>query len=76
MKTRMQITLSEEVKEKMEYAKDFYGGYSALIEKAVTSFLDRPVEPYPEDISDAETARTSGEWTSLDVLKRDLSSGK
>lgn len=74
MKSRMQITLSEEVKEKMEYAKDFYGGYSALIEKAVTSFLDRPVEPYPEDVSDAEAARTSGEWKSLEVLKKELNS--
>ena len=70
----MQITVSMEVKEKMDFAKYFYGGYSALVEKAVESFLERPVEPYPEDITDAETAKSSGQWKSLEAVKAGLRS--
>ena len=52
MKKRMQITVSEDLKKQMDDAKDFYGGYSGLIEKAVAEFLARPVEPYDDDIKD------------------------
>ena len=70
MKKRMQITVSEELKEKMELSKDFYGGYSGLIERAVEDFLARPVEPYPEDIEDAKSAGESTDWVDLQSLKR------
>jgi hypothetical protein len=69
MKKRMQVTISEELKEKMDMAKDFYGGYSGLIEKAVEEFLTRPVEPYPEDVEAAESARIAEEWVDLDSLR-------
>jgi hypothetical protein len=69
MKTRIQITVSDEIKEKMDLAKNFYGGYSGLIEKAVKEFLSRPIEPYEEDIMDAENARKSKQWISLEELK-------
>jgi hypothetical protein len=72
MKIRMQITIKNEIKEKMDLAKDFYGSYSGLIEKAVEEFLSQPVEPYEEDKKDAETARKSNEWTSLEDLKAKL----
>jgi hypothetical protein len=38
----MQITISEDLKEQMDPAKDFYGGYSGLIEKAVGEFFAPP----------------------------------
>lgn len=69
MKKRMQITVAKELKEKMDLAKEFYGGYSGLIEMAVQSFLSRPVEPYAEDIEDAEDARKRDEWIDLESLK-------
>lgn len=69
MKKRMQITVAAELKEKMDLAKEFYGGYSGLIERAVESFLERPVEPYTEDIEDAEDAGKSDEWIDLESLK-------
>jgi len=69
MKKRIQITVTEELKEKMDLAKEFYGGYSGLIEMAVESFLARPVEPYTEDVEDAEDARKSDEWIDLESLK-------
>jgi len=72
MKTRIQITVNNEIKEKMDLAKDFYGGYSGLIEKAVAEFLSQPVEPYEEDIRDAEAAKKSKEWASLSELKAKL----
>lgn len=72
MKQRMQITVSREVKEKMAAAKDFYGGYSGLIEKAVMEFLVRPVEPYPDDINDAKAARKAAEWIELESLVRKI----
>jgi hypothetical protein len=73
MKKRMQVTISEELKEKMDLAKDFYGGYSGLIEKAVEEFLTRPVEPFAEDIEAAESARTEDEWIDLDSLRKSIS---
>lgn len=69
MKKRMQITVAVELKEKMDLAKEFYGGYSGLIEMAVESFLAQPVEPYAEDIEDAEDARKRDEWIDLESLK-------
>lgn len=69
MKKRMQVTISEDLKKKMDLAKDFYGGYSGLIEKAVEEFLTRPVEPYSEDIDDAETAKAKDEWIDLESLR-------
>jgi len=72
MKKRMQITISEGLKEQMDLAKDFYGGYSGLIEKAVEEFLVRPVEPYPEDIVDAEAAKGSNEWIDLESLRQKI----
>ena len=69
MKKRMQITISGAVKQRMEESKDFYGGYSGLIERAVVEFLSRPVEPYPEDIRDANSARESDEWVELNALR-------
>ena len=68
----MQITISSKLKEKMELAKDFYGGYSGLIETAVVEFLARPVEPYPDDIADARAARKNTEWIELESLKRKI----
>ena len=53
-KKRIQIKISEEIKKQMDDAKDFYGGYSGLIEKAVDEFLSRPVEPYEDYIKDIE----------------------
>jgi hypothetical protein len=72
MKTRIQITVNSEIKKKMDLAKDFYGGYSGLIEKAVEEFLSQPVEPYEEDKRDAENAKKSKEWISLTELKAKL----
>ena len=69
MKKRMQITISVAVKQRMDESKDFYGGYSGLIERAVEEFLSRPVEPYPEDIRDAKNARQSDEWVELNALR-------
>ena len=72
MKERMQITISKELKDKMKNAKDFYGGYSGLIEKAVMEFLYRPVEPYEDDIQDLYEAKKKNEWITLDTLKRKI----
>ncbi|OFW62905.1 MAG: hypothetical protein A2Z35_03930 [Actinobacteria bacterium RBG_19FT_COMBO_36_27] len=69
MKKRMQITISEEVKKQMDNAKEFYGGYSGIIEKAVVEFFSRPVEPYDDDIKDIEEAKKTNEWIDLAVLK-------
>ncbi len=70
MKKRMQITVSEEIKRKMDLSKDFYGGYSALIEKAVDDFLSHPVEPFAEDVQDSEKARRKNEWIDLESIKK------
>ena len=70
MKKRMQITVSEEIKQKMNLSKDFYGGYSALIEKAVEEFLSRPVEPFDEDVQDSEETRRENEWVDLESIKK------
>jgi hypothetical protein len=72
MKKRMQITISEDLKGRMDMSKDFYGGYSGLIETAVAEFLSRPVEPYPEDIRDSKRARKNNEWIELETLKRKI----
>ena len=72
MKKRMQITISEEIKKQMDDAKEFYGGYSGLIEKAVAEFLSRPVEPYEDDIKDIEEAKKANEWIDLAALKSNL----
>ncbi|KPJ88972.1 MAG: hypothetical protein AMS17_03620 [Spirochaetes bacterium DG_61] len=72
MKKRMQITISEKIKKQMDDAKDFYGGYSGLIEKAVTEFLSRPVEPYDADIKDIEEAREADEWIDIITLRNKL----
>ena len=72
MKKRMQITISEEIKKKMNDAKDFYGGYSGLIEKAVAEFLARPVEPYKDDIEDIEEAKKSDEWIDIESLRKKI----
>lgn len=72
MKKRMQITISEEIKKQMDNAKDFYGGYSGLIEKAIVEFFSRPVEPYDDDIKDIEEAKKANEWIELTVLKSKL----
>ncbi len=69
MKKRLQITISEEVKKQMDDAKEFYGGYSGIIEKAVVEFFSRPVEPYDDDIKDIEEAKKTNEWIDLAVLK-------
>jgi hypothetical protein len=53
----------------MDMSKDFYGGYSGLIETAVTEFLSRPVEPYPENIRDSKRARKSDQWIELEALE-------
>ena len=72
MKKRMQIMISEELKMQMDDAKDFYGGYSGLIEKALSEFLSRPVEPYDDDVQDIMEARKAKEWIDIDVLKKKL----
>lgn len=72
MKKRMQITISKEIKEKMDDAKDFYGGYSGLIEKAVSEFLTRPVEPYEDDIEDIEKVKHSKEWIDIESLRNKI----
>jgi len=72
MKKRMQITISEEIKKQMDNVKDFYGGYSGLIEKAIVEFFSRPVEPYDDDIKDIEEAKKANEWIELTVLKSKL----
>ena len=72
MKNRMQIVISEELKKKMELAKDFYGGYSGLIETAVWEFLKRPVEPYPDDIIDAKEAKEGDEWIDIESLRKKI----
>ena len=72
MKKRMQITISKEIKKQMDDAKEFYGGYSGLIEKAVVEFFSRPVEPYDDDIKDIEEAKKANEWIDLAVLKSKL----
>ena len=72
MKRRMQITISEELREQMDVAKDFFGGYSGLIEKAVKEFLVRPVEPYPDDIEDAQEAKRRDEWIDLESLRQKI----
>ena len=70
MKKRMQITVSEDLRRKMDLSKDFYGGYSALIETAVADFLSRPVEAYVEDIEDSEQARAENDWVDTRALKK------
>ncbi|UCB46239.1 MAG: hypothetical protein JSV25_02100 [Spirochaetota bacterium] len=72
MKKRMQITVSEDLKKQMDDAKDFYGGYSGLIEKAVSEFLTRPVEPYEDDIKDFEEAKQSDEWIDIESLRKKI----
>jgi len=72
MKKRMQITISEEIKKQMDDAREFYGGYSGLIEKAVAEFLARPVEPYEDDIKDIEEAKKANDWIDLAALKSNL----
>ena len=72
MKKRMQIMISEEIKKQMDDAKDFYGGYSGLIEKALVEFLSRPVEPYEDDITDIEEAKKADQWIDLNTLKKNL----
>ena len=72
MKKRMQIMISEEIKKQMDDAKDFYGGYSGLIEKALAEFLSRPVEPYEDDITDIEEAKKADQWIDLNTLKKNL----
>ena len=72
MKKRLQITLSEETMKKMDLSKNFYGGYSGLIEKAVEEFLSLPVEPYTDDIEDADAARKSKVWIEIEELKRKI----
>ena len=68
MKKRMQITISDDLKQQMEAAKDFYGSYSALIEQAVIEFLARPVVPSQQDIQDIQKARNQNEWISFESL--------
>jgi len=72
MKNRMQIVISEELKKQMELAKDFYGGYSGLIETAVWEFLKRPVESYPDDIEDVKEAKSSDEWIDIELLRKKI----
>ncbi len=72
MKKRMQITVSEEIKQKMNLSKDFYGGYSALIEKAVEEFLSRPVEPFAEDLQDSDRAKRENEWVDIESIKKTI----
>jgi len=64
--------ISEKIKNQMDDAKDFYGGYSGLIEKALTEFLSRPVEPYEDDVADIEEAKKTDEWIDLETFKRNL----
>jgi hypothetical protein len=59
-------------KKKMDDAKDFYGGYSGLIEKALKEFLVRPVEKYKDDIININEAKQANEWIELEELKRKL----
>lgn len=73
MKRRMQITISEKIKSKMDDAKDFYGGYSGLIEKAVFEFLSRPVSPYKDDIQNIEKAKKENEWVNIESLAKKIS---
>lgn len=72
MKKRMQITISEEIKTKMDLTKDFYGGYSGLIEEALKHFLSSPVKPFPQDISDYEKAKKENQWISLEELRKKI----
>jgi len=72
MKKRMQITISDELKKQMDDAKDFYGSYSGLIEKAVSEFLSRPVEPYEDDIHDIEEVKKSDEWIEIENLRNKI----
>ena len=76
MKERMQITISKNLKEKMKDAKDFYGGYSGLIEHAVHEFLSYPVEPYEDDIKDLKEAKENNEWIPLHDLKKRIKRSK
>ena len=72
MKVRMQITLSKELKTLMELAKDFYGGYSGLIEKAVKEFLSKPVKPYKDDITASQEAKKDNQWIELSELEKEI----
>jgi len=76
MKERMQITISKSLKKKMKDAKDFYGGYSGLIEQAVHEFLSYPVEPYEDDVHDLNEAKKDNDWISLDALKKKIKKNK
>jgi len=72
MKERLQITISKNLKEKMNEAKDSYGGYSGLIERAVHEFLSHPVVPDEDDIQELNEVINHNEWTSLDDLKKKI----
>ena len=56
----------------MELAKDFYGGYSGLIEEAVKEFLEKPVVPYEDDIADTEKAKSESEWIDFSDLEKKI----
>ena len=62
MKARMQINLS----------KDFYGGYSGLIEEAVKEFLSKPVKPYEDDVIAAQEAKKDNQWIELSELENEI----
>jgi len=49
-----------------------YGSYSGLIEKAVSEFLSRPVEPYEDDIHDIEEVKKSDEWIEIETLRNKI----
>jgi len=76
MKERLQITISKDLKEKMKDAKDFYGGYSGLIEHAVHEFLTYSVEPYEDDLQDLKEAKKKNEWIPLNALKKKIKNNK
>ena len=69
---RLQITVPDDLKVQMDQAKDFYGGYSALIREALREFLSRPVEPFPEDVRDSEEARRQDDWVPFDAVRKRL----
>lgn len=67
-KTRLNITVDQEIKAQMELIKDSYGGFSGLIEKAVILFLKQPIDPYDDDVNAYRASLASDDAINIDEI--------
>ena len=67
-KTRLNITVDTELKAQMELIKDFFGGFSGLIESAVRRFLNEPLIPSEDDVRAYEASLSSTDAVNIDDI--------